>query len=253
MADVIPMPRARSDSLLRVSGLSAAYGSARVLFDIGLQVAGGEAVALLGRNGAGKSTTMKALMGLVHVTGGRVEFAGDDISGRKTHDISRRGLAFVPEDRRIFTSLTVAENLEVGRQPPREGAPEWTPKRLFELFPNLAERRDALASRMSGGEQQMLAVARALMSNPRAMLLDEPSEGIAPIIVDQMTAAIRELKAAGIAILVSEQNLSFAKRICDRAYILEKGAVTYSGRMQDLIDNPDISVTYLAVGMQPSV
>ena len=250
MADVIHLPHPRPDGLLRVHGLNAIYGSARVLFDIGLNVANGEAVALLGRNGAGKSTTMKAIMGLVRVTSGQVEFAGSDISGGQTHDISRLGLAFVPEDRRIFTSLTVAENLEVGRQPPREGAPEWTPDRLFELFPNLAERRASLASRMSGGEQQMLAVARALMSNPKAMLLDEPSEGIAPIIIDQMTAAIRALKAAGIAILISEQNLSFAKRICDRAYILEKGAVTYSGRMQDLIDNPDISVTYLAVGMQ---
>lgn len=249
MADTGQSPSPPANGLLHVQGLGAAYGNARVLFDIGLHVAGGEAVALLGRNGAGKSTTMKAIMGLVRVTAGRVGFAGDSISGRKTHDISRLGLAFVPEDRRIFTNLTVAENLEVGRQPPREGAAEWTPERLFDLFPNLAERRDSLASRMSGGEQQMLAVARALMSNPKAMLLDEPSEGIAPIIVDQMTATIRELKAAGIAILISEQNLSFARRICDRAYILEKGAITYSGPMQELIDNPDISVTYLAVGM----
>jgi branched-chain amino acid transport system ATP-binding protein len=252
MAEEASVLQSTPRPLLSVQGLSAAYGSAQVLFNVAFSVHKGEVAALLGRNGAGKSTTMKAVMGLVRVPAGQVEFMGQSIVGRPTYEISRRGLAFVPEDRRIFTSLTVTENLEVGRQDTR-GASAWTPERLFELFPNLAERRKSLASRMSGGEQQMLAVARALMSNPTLMLLDEPSEGIAPIIVDQMTAAIRELKQRGIAIVVSEQNLSFAKRICDRAYILEKGSVVRAATIAELIGNPNLSSTYLAVGMRSDV
>ncbi len=216
------------EPVLSVRGLCAWYGAAQILFDVDLDVGRGEVVALTGRNGAGKSTTLLSLMGLVARRAGTVTFMGADISRLAPHAIARRGIGFVPEDRRIFTDLTVAENLEVGRQPARswpDGAalPAWTPERLFRLFPNLAGMTERGAGRMSGGEQQMLAIARTLMGNPFLVLLDEPSEGIAPVIVEQMAAAILELKAEGASILLSEQNVAFATHVADRFYELEKG------------------------------
>ncbi len=184
-------------ALLSVAGLNSYYGRAHILADVAIDVAKGEVVVLLGRNGAGKSTTMKSLMGLVQPAAGTVTFDGADITGRAPHDIAQAGLGYVPEDRRIFTDLTVMENLEVGRQKPREGAPAWTPERLFAIFPNLAEMRTRPGGRMSGGEQQMLTIARTLMGNPRAILLDEPSEGLAPVIIEQMANTIRALKREG--------------------------------------------------------
>jgi branched-chain amino acid transport system ATP-binding protein len=219
--------------MLEVSGLNAAYGRARILFDLELEARSGEVAVLLGRNGAGKSTTLKALIGILRPLSGEIRFDGRRIDGLQPHQVARFGLGYVPEDRRIFTDLTVAQNLEVGRQPPREGAPRWTPAKLFELFPNLGRMQDRLGARMSGGEQQMLSIARTLMGNPRAILLDEPSEGLAPVIVEQMARTILELKTQGVTVLLCEQNLHFARQVADRAYVLEKGRVRFTGTLDD--------------------
>ena len=232
---------------LAVSGLNSWYGPAHILFDVGLEVAGGEVVALLGRNGAGKSTTFRSIMGLVARREGRIALDDRDISRKAPHEIARAGLGYVPEDRRIFTELTVEENLEVGRQPPRPGAPTWTPDRLYALFPNLGTMRGRPGGRMSGGEQQMLTIARTLMGNPSLVLLDEPSEGLAPKIVEDMAAAIRALKREGLGILLSEQNLHFARLISDRAVIVERGRVRFSGTIAELESNAEIRDAYLAV------
>ena len=237
--------------LLEAQHLCAWYGAAQILFDVALQVRRGEVVALMGRNGAGKSTTLKALMGLVRRRGS-VVFLGQDLSAREAHHAARLGLGFVPEDRRVFTDLTVLENLEVGRQSPRRwpdgtAVPVWTPERVFELFPNLGEMPHRLADRMSGGEQQMLTVARTLMGNPCLVLLDEPSEGIAPVIVDQMVQMILALKSQGVSILLSEQNMHFAALVADRAYVLEKGQVRFDGTMAELAAQEVVRRTYLGV------
>ena len=238
--------------MLHVEKLSAWYGAARILYDLDLTVGRGEVVALMGRNGAGKTTTMKAIMALVAARSGAVRFNGEDISHRKPFEIARRGLGFTPEDRRIFVDLTVMENLDIGRQPPRafpDGtpAPVWTPERLFKLFPNLAEMPDRPGGRMSGGEQQMLTVARTLMGNPLLVLLDEPSEGVSPLIVEQMANTIVELKRDGLSILLSEQNVHFARLVCDRAYLLEKGQIMWQGTMDDLDRNQELQRAYLTV------
>jgi branched-chain amino acid transport system ATP-binding protein len=234
-------------ALLSVAGLHSYYGRAHILADVALDVAKGEVVVLLGRNGAGKSTTMKSLIGLVQPAAGAVTFDGADITGRTPHDIAKAGLGYVPEDRRIFTDLTVMENLEVGRQKPRGGAPVWTPERLFAIFPNLAEMRARAGGRMSGGEQQMLTIARTLMGNPRAILLDEPSEGLAPVIVEQMANTIRSLKREGLTVLLSEQNLHFATLVSDRAYIIEKGRIRYQGTIDALMRDDAVRAQYLSV------
>jgi branched-chain amino acid transport system ATP-binding protein len=238
--------------LLKAQGLCAWYGAAQVLFDVDLQVRRGEVVALMGRNGAGKSTTLKSLMGLLPRRKGTVHFMGAEASAMPTHAIARRGLGYVPEDRRIYTELTVTENLEVGRQPARQWpdgqvAPEWTPARLYELFPNLGEMQQRPGGRMSGGEQQMLSVARTLMGNPYVLLLDEPSEGVAPLIVEQMARMIISLKAQGVSILLSEQNLHFAQWVSDRAYVLEKGQIRFEGTMAALAADEATRRAYLSV------
>lgn len=233
--------------MLSVSGVHTFYGQAHILFDVSLQVRAGEVVVLLGRNGAGKSTTLKSICGLVRPREGRVSFQGRAIDKLAAFEIARLGLGYVPEERRIFTELTVLENLEVGRQPPRPGVPHWDFERLGKLFPNLAEMPDRPGGRMSGGEQQMLTIARTLMGNPSCILLDEPSEGVAPVIVDQMAAAIVELKRQGVAVLLSEQNLHFAQQVGDRAYIIEKGRIRFEGSMAELRANDDVRAQYLAV------
>jgi branched-chain amino acid transport system ATP-binding protein len=232
---------------LSVEGLNSHYGPAHILFDIGLEVGDGEVVALLGRNGAGKSTTFRSIVGLVEQRTGRIVFEGNDVSGQPTHAIVRGGLGYVPEERRIFTDLTVDENLEVGRQPARANAPHWTREKLFTLFPNLGEMRGRPGGRMSGGEQQMLTIARTLMGNPSVVLLDEPSEGLSPKIVEQMVDAILTMKKQGVSIVVSEQNLHFARLICDRAYIIERGRICFSGTMGELDARPDIRDAHLAL------
>jgi branched-chain amino acid transport system ATP-binding protein len=233
--------------MLKVEKLNAWYGRAHILADVALEVNAGEVVVLLGRNGAGKSTTLKSIIGLVAQKSGTIEFAGQRIEGWAAHRIAQAGLGYVPEERRIFTELTVLENLEVGRQKPRPGVPQWDWARLSALFPNLADMPDRPGGRMSGGEQQMLTIARTLMGNPACILLDEPSEGVAPVIVDQMAKAILELKRAGVAILLSEQNLHFASEVADRAWIIEQGRIRFTGTMAELNANEDVRAQYLAV------
>jgi branched-chain amino acid transport system ATP-binding protein len=211
--------------MLELRRLNAGYGRAQVLFDLQLELHAGEVAVLAGRNGAGKSTTLKAIMGLLAPSSGEVLFQGRRIDGLEPFEVARLGLGYVPEDRRIFTDLTVAENLEVGRRPSRPGVPPWTMERVFALFPNLAGMRERPGSRMSGGEQKMLAIARTLMGNPAAILLDEPSEGLAPVIVRQMAEAVRNLKGAGLSVLLCEQNPRFAGELADRVYRIEKGRV----------------------------
>jgi branched-chain amino acid transport system ATP-binding protein len=232
---------------LSVEGLNSHYGPAHILFDIALEVGEGEVVALLGRNGAGKSTTVRSIIGLVAQRTGRILFEGRDVSREPTHAIASRGLGYVPEERRIFTDLTVDENLEVGRQPVRPNVPHWTRDKLFALFPNLGEMRNRPGGRMSGGEQQMLTIARTLMGNPSLVLLDEPSEGLSPKIVEQMVGAIEAMKQEGVSILLSEQNLHFARLISDRAYIIERGRIGFSGTMKELDARADIREAHLAL------
>ncbi len=219
--------------MLQVTDLDAFYGRAQVLFHVALEVAAGEVVGLLGRNGAGKSTTLRAIIGLV-ARRGSILFRDENIAVRETHAIARRGLGYVPEDRRIFAELTVEENLLVGRQPPRPGAPTWTEDRVYALFPSLAGMRRRLGGAMSGGEQQMLAIARTLVGNPLLILLDEPSEGLAPRIVEQMATAILAMRQEGVGVLVSEQNLHFSRAILDRAYVIEKGRIRSESTRADL-------------------
>ena len=217
--------------LLDVSHLNAHYGAAQVLFDVSLHVQRGEVVALMGRNGAGKSSLLKAIMGLMPQRSGTVYLDGHDLSQAQPYQAARLGLGFVPEDRRIFTDLTVLENLQLGVQAPRyfatgQAAPAWTLEQVFALFPNLAHMQQRRASHMSGGEQQMLTVARTLMGNPLMVLLDEPSEGVAPVIVEQMAEAILALKAQGVSVLLSEQNTHFAQWVSDRSYTLDRGVLS---------------------------
>ncbi len=236
-----------SAAMLTVAGLHAYYGQAHILTDVALHVNAGEVVVLLGRNGAGKSTTLKSIIGLVRPRSGTITFGGVRIERLEPFKIARMGLGYVPEERRIFTDLTVLENLEVGRQPPRAGAPLWDVEKVGALFPNLKEMPHRKGGHMSGGEQQMLTIARTLMGNPACILLDEPSEGVAPVIVDQMVLAIRALKKAGVAILLSEQNLHFAMEVADRAYIIEKGRIRFDGTMAELSASDDVRAQYLAV------
>lgn len=231
---------------LEVEGLDAFYGAAQVLFGVSLRVERGEVVALLGRNGAGKSTTLKAVMGLVRARG-RVRFQGADIARLPPHRRAQLGVGYVPEDRRILTTLTVAENLEVGRQPARPGLPGWTPERLVALFPNLAGMERRPAGRMSGGEQQMLTLARTLMGNPSLVLLDEPSEGLAPVILEHLAASIGELCRQGLSVLLAEQNLRFAGAVAGRAYVVEKGRIRFEGPMEALRADEALRRRYLAL------
>jgi branched-chain amino acid transport system ATP-binding protein len=241
-----------AECLLKTRQLSAWYGAARILYDLDIEVCRGEVVALMGRNGAGKSTTLKAIMGMLARRSGQIEFLGHSISAAPPHQVARMGLGYVPEDRRVFTDLTVLENLSVGRQGPRQfpdgtPAPFWTHEKLFKLFPNLGEMQQRPGGRMSGGEQQMLTVARTLMGNPLLVLLDEPSEGVAPVIVEQMAEMILALKREGVSILLSEQNLHFAQWVSDRAYVLEKGQMRHQASMKDLVADQDMQRQYLSV------
>ena len=232
--------------MLSVRNLNTYYGRAHILADLALEVGKGEVAVLLGRNGAGKSTTLKSIMGWARPRSGEIIFDGRRIDRLPTYRIARAGLGYVPEDRRIFTDLSVLENLDVGRRPAPTGQ-AWTPERLFTLFPNLAEAQARPAGKISGGEQQMLAIARTLMGNPSCILLDEPSEGLAPLIVDQMVAAVRELRSSGVSVLLSEQNWPFAAAVADRAYIIEKGRIRYAGTMAELAADEAARARYLAV------
>ena len=233
--------------MLRVEHLDSFYGRAHVLQAVSFALAQGEVMVLLGRNGAGKSTTMKSLIGLLRPRGGSVLFGGQDVAGWEPHRIARLGMGYVPEDRRIFGDLTVAENLEVGRRPPRPGLPPWTEEKLFALFPNLGRMRDRPGGRMSGGEQQMLTIARTLMGNPKLVLLDEPSEGLAPLIVEQMAQAVLALKQQGVTVLLAEQNFHFAARVADRAAVIESGRIMWSDTMAALLADEAVRAAHLQV------
>ena len=230
-------------ALLSLDNVHGAYGPSRALHGVTLEAATGEVVSLLGRNGAGKSTTLKAIMGLVDVTAGAVRFDGRDITRLPTHEISRLGVGYVPEDRRIFGELTVEENLLVGEK----GSGGWNTERVYRFFPKLAELARRRAGSLSGGEQQMLTVARTLMGNPRLLLLDEPSEGLAPVIVRALGDQVAALKRDGLTILLSEQNLKFAARLADRAYIVEKGVIRFAGPMATLVADEALRRAYLSV------
>jgi branched-chain amino acid transport system ATP-binding protein len=231
------------EALLALDGVHGVYGLSRVLHGVSLEARAGEVVSLLGRNGAGKSTTLKAIMSLVEVTSGAVRFDGRDITRAPTHEICRLGVGYVPEDRRIFGDLTVEENLIVGEK----GSGGWTTARVYAFFPKLGEMARRRAGSLSGGEQQMLTVARTLMGNPRLLLLDEPSEGLAPLIVDLLRQRVAELKATGLSIVLAEQNLQFVMALADRVYILEKGEVRFTGTPADLRADKSIVQQFLTV------
>ncbi len=238
--------------MLEVAGLSAWYGAAQILFALSFSIGRGEVVALMGRNGAGKSTTLKSVMGMIPERRATVRFFGEEISACRPFEIARKGIGFVPEDRRIFSDLSVLENLDIGRQPVRAGADSsaaasWSAEKVFAIFPILAEMRDRRGAHMSGGEQQILTVARTLMGNPRLVLLDEPSEGVAPIIVEQMADIILALKKEGISVLLSEQNIHFAGLVCDRVYVLEKGQIQWEGAMSALMSDDAVQRRLLSV------
>jgi branched-chain amino acid transport system ATP-binding protein len=233
-------------SLLAVHDIHAAYGSSRVLFGISLDVAAGECVCLLGRNGVGKTTTMRAIMGLTPPSAGRIVWKDTDIAGWPPHRIARAGIGFVPEDRRIFAELTVRENLDVSAQAAGRGG-HWTVDAVFALFPKLKELSHRQGGFLSGGEQQMLTIGRTLMGNPELLLLDEPSEGLAPLVVESMLEQIGRLKREGLTILLAEQGVDFSLALADRVYVLEKGAVRFAGRAAELRDNPRLRDELLAL------
>jgi branched-chain amino acid transport system ATP-binding protein len=225
--------------LLAIEDLHAAYGLSRVLFGISLQVEAGECVCLLGRNGVGKTTTMRSVMGLLPPISGHILWKGTDISGWSPHRVARAGVGFVPEDRRIFGELTVWENLDVATRATRRCG-NWTIGAVYDLFPVLRELRGRLGGFLSGGEQQMLTIARTLMGNPELLLLDEPSEGLAPLVVEALLRNIRALKEQGMTILLAEQGVDFSLALADRVYILEKGAIRYSGRAAELREDQEL-------------
>jgi len=233
--------------MLEVADIQVFYGLSHVLFGVSFAAAAGELVALVGRNGAGKSTTLKSIIGLNRPRGGRIVFNGRDIGGWAPYQVARAGIGYVPEDRRVFRNLTVRENLEAARLAERERKDGWTIASVFELFPDLERFGDHLAGRLSGGQQQMLTIGRALMTNPDLLLLDEASEGLAPLLVQLLAERVLWMKQRGLTIVLSEQNLEFVRELADRIYILEKGEVRYHGRMQDLLANEEIARAYLGV------
>lgn len=234
-----------SDPALRLTGLEAFHGTAQALFGVDLEVPSGAVTVLLGRNGAGKSTTLKAAMGLVDVRAGRVFVGARDVTGEASHTIARAGLGYVPETRRVFGGLSVDENLRVGERAGDADSATWTRERIFDLFPPLAGMRDRQAGQLSGGEQQMLTIARTLMGNPQIILLDEPSEGLAPVIVQQIAATIGTLAAEGLTVLLSEQNVRFATHVASRAAVIERGRILVEGPIADIAADESVREAYL--------
>ncbi|MBR0949036.1 ABC transporter ATP-binding protein [Bradyrhizobium canariense] len=236
-----------SAAVIEVADLDVYYGTSQILFGVGLSVRQGETMALLGRNGAGKSTTMKAIMGLAPPRRGMVSLRGAVISGRKPYHIARAGLGFVPEDRQIFPEHSVEDNLVIGRKKGPEGQDEWPIKRIYEVFPLLEPLRHRIAGRLSGGEQQMLAIARTLMGNPALLLLDEPSEGLAPIIVQRIGELLRQLRKLGSTVLIAEQNMHFCLGLASHATVIDKGQIVYAAGIDELKANEAIRRRYLAL------
>ncbi|MFA7664521.1 MAG: ABC transporter ATP-binding protein [Burkholderiaceae bacterium] len=233
-------------AMLEVENIHTAYGRSQALFGVSLEIHQGECVCLLGRNGVGKSTTMRSIIGLNPPHKGRIRWKGEDITGRKPFEIARRGVGFVPEDRRVFAELSVLENLDVAAQATRRSGP-WDVESVFELFPKLRELADRRSGFLSGGEQQMLTIGRTLMCNPELLLLDEPSEGLAPLVVETLLGQVCSLKAQGLTILLAEQGLDFSLALADRAYVLQKGAVRFHGAASELRDDPGLRDSLLAL------
>lgn len=230
--------------MLEIDGVHAFYGASHILHGVTLSVGRSEVVALLGRNGAGKSTTLKCAMGIVPAKSGRVRLLGRDITGLPPYRIARLGIAYVPEERRIFPDLTVRENLEVAR---RGTSSAWDVNRVYDVFPPLAALDGRLGEQLSGGEQQMLAIGRALMQSPALILLDEPSEGLAPVVVERLGDSLQRLKESGLTILLAEQNLVFVRDLADRAYVIDKGVVVHEGTIEEVWNDEEISTRFLAV------
>jgi branched-chain amino acid transport system ATP-binding protein len=235
-----------AEALLLAEGINAYYGTSQALFELSLSVKAGQVMALIGRNGAGKSTTMRAIMGLLPPQDGKLQLAGRSLLGLPPYQIARAGLGYVPEDRQIFTAHTVEENLEIAEKPGRKGLPPWTAERLYELFPILRERRKGPAGTLSGGEQQMLAIARTLMGNPEILLLDEPSEGLGPLIVNQIAGVVLAFRKAGLTVLLAEQNMHFCLRVATDVTIISKGRVVYASDVEGFRHNEDVKHRYLA-------
>jgi len=233
-------------ALLELRDVHAAYGLSRVLFGISLTADRGECVCLLGRNGVGKSTTMRSIMGLLRPTAGSIHWKGSDITSRPPHEIARAGIGFVPEDRRVFSELTVEENLDVARRAAQRPGP-WNEEAIYQLFPKLRELRDRESGFLSGGEQQMLTIGRTLMGNPELLLLDEPSEGLAPLVVEHLLQQVGVLKRSGLTILLAEQGVEFSLALADRVYVLEKGEVKFSGTAASLRDDESLRRELLAL------
>jgi branched-chain amino acid transport system ATP-binding protein len=234
-------------ALLELDGVNTYYGRSHILFDVSLSVAKGEVVALLGRNGAGKSTTFRSVIGLTAPRSGEVRFKGEKVNGLRAFRICRKGIGFVPEDRRCFPDLTVRENLEVAARREKQTDSPWTVDRVYALFPRLQERERNLGSQLSGGEQQMLTIARTLMTNPEVLLLDEPSEGLAPLVVALLADMILQIRKEGVTVLLAEQNLHFCAKVSDRGYVIDKGSVKYEGTMKELLADDEVKEKYLAV------
>jgi branched-chain amino acid transport system ATP-binding protein len=232
---------------LAVEGLDAAYGASRVLTGVSFEVARGETLALMGRNGAGKSTTFKAIAGVLPPRAGRVLLRGEDLAGRKPYRVARAGIAYVPEDRQVFPEHSVEENLEIAQKRGPDGSDRWTAGRAFEVFPLLAPLRKRMAGRLSGGEQQMLTIARALMGNPAVLLLDEPSEGLAPLIVAEIGRLIRTLRDSGTTIVLAEQNSRFCLAVATRVAVIDKGSLVWRGDVDQFRADPTVQSRYLQV------
>lgn len=233
---------------LDLKDVSTHYGTSHILFDVSLKVNEGEVVCLLGRNGAGKTTTIRTIMGLVQASSGNITFNGTVLNGLAPHDIARLGIGYVPDDRLIFPDLTVRENLEIAaKQGLDVNVRQWTVERIYELFPILVPLDGNLGGYLSGGEQQMLTIGRTLMGNPSLVLLDEPVEGVAPLVVEELGRQFKLLKTMGLTILFAEQNLQFATDISDRAYIIEKGRIRYHGTIEELERNRDVQEKYLMI------
>ena len=233
--------------ILEVEGIDVFYGASQILFGVSLSVFAGQTVALLGRNGAGKSTTMKAIIGLAPPRRGSIKVHGAPMQGRAADRVARAGIGYVPEDRQVFPEHSIEENLEIGAKPGLDGRQDWTLPRVYEVFPLLAGMRNRMAGRLSGGEQQMLTIARTLMGNPELLLLDEPSEGLAPVIVERIGELVLQLRGMGVTLIVAEQNLHFCLDIATHAVVIDKGHVVYTGSIDELTHNEDVKRKYLAV------
>ena len=233
--------------LLMIDGLNAHYDKSHILHGVSMKIAQGEIVSLLGRNGSGRSTTLKTIMGLVRPTSGHVRLDGRDLAGERAFRIARAGIAYVPEEREIFSNITVDENMRIGIQAPRPGAPAWTVDQMYDFFPQLRPRRDTAAGMLSGGEQQMLTMCRALLGNPRVILIDEPTEGLAPKIVEVVTEMIREICRKGVSVLLVEQKLTIAMRVSARVYVMGHGEIVFEGTPDNLRNTPEVRREWLEV------